>query len=67
MSDSTFREDETEDPLSRAIVNAMQTVLDMHPRPFQLDAIRHILKMKSVSSTNLSTPVLLVQGTGGGK
>ena len=59
--------DETEDPLSRVIVNATQVVLDTHPRAFQLDVIRHTLKINSVPSTNPNVPVLLVQGTGGGK
>ena len=65
MSDNAFMEDETEHRLSRVIVNAIRTVLDMHQHPFQLDVTRHILKMMTASSNNPKAPVLLVKGTGG--
>lgn len=45
--------------------DAMKTVWDMSPNSFQKEIIPHILKIQF--NPNFPMPLLLVQGTGGGK
>ena len=54
------------DPYLDITIDAMSTALHHTPRGFQCDVIPYILRMKG-SLQNPIHPVLLVQGTGGGK
>jgi superfamily II DNA helicase RecQ len=49
------------------IIDAMDKALGYTPHPFQHNIIKHIIRMKSSSSATPTKPILLVQGTGGGK
>jgi superfamily II DNA helicase RecQ len=54
------------DPYLDITIDAMSTALHHIPRGFQRDVIPYILRMKESSPYPIH-PVLLVQGTGGGK
>ena len=56
-------------PLSRVTIDATQSVLNICPSVYNgsNSKITHVLKMNSTSPVNPTTPVLLAQGTGGGK
>jgi hypothetical protein len=54
------------DPYLDITIDAMSTALHHNPRGFQRDVIPYVLKMKR-ATPNPIHPVLLVQGTGGGK
>ena len=54
------------DPYLDITIDAMSTALHHHPRGFQREVIPYILRMKPYTPNPID-PVLLVQGTGGGK
>ena len=54
------------DPYLDITIDAMSTALHHTPRGFQRDVIPYILRMKRTTHNPIH-PVLLVQGTGGGK
>ena len=55
------------DPYLDITIDAMSTALDHNPRGFQRDVIPYIIRMKPFNTPHPIHPVLLVQGTGGGK
>jgi superfamily II DNA helicase RecQ len=56
----------TSNPYLDITTSTMNTALGHHPRSFQRDVILYVLAMNN-SAEHPIHPVLLVQGTGGGK
>ncbi len=57
------------DPFDNVVIQAMSHIYGYIPRPFQLETVSRIIRMKSTSNdtSRQVRPTMLVQGTGGGK